>query len=50
MVVQNCLKILNDLTTIEKHISNVEKQAITEDLEVDYKSLLESIVIDIADK
>jgi hypothetical protein len=50
MIVQNCLKLLRDLSNVEKQISKIEKQAIVEEVEIDYQNLLSSILKDIADK
>ena len=50
MIVQNCLKILKDLSNVEKQISKVERQAVAEDLDIDYQNLLSSILKDIVDK
>lgn len=50
MIVQNCLKLLRDLSNVEKQISKVENQAIVEEVEIDYQNLLSSILKDIADK
>lgn len=50
MTIQNCKKILNDISKIEDHIAIIEKQAIVEGLEIDTKSLLNIMLKGIADK
>lgn len=50
MIVQNCLKILNDISKIEDRIAILEKQVIVEDLDIDYQSLLNIIAKGITDK
>tara|TARA_Y100000385_G_C12700338_1_gene470263 strand:- start:15 stop:167 length:153 start_codon:yes stop_codon:yes gene_type:complete len=50
MTIQNSLKILSDISKIEKNISTVEEQAKSQGLEIDYHSLLNIILKGITDK
>lgn len=50
MTVHNCLKLLSDISKIEKHIEIIEEQAKSEGLEIDCHSLLNIIVDGITDK
>ena len=50
MMVQNCLKLLKDMSSIERDIAKVEKKINEQNLDVDYKLLLSNLVKEITDK
>lgn len=50
MMIQNCLKLLRDMTSIERDIAKVEKKIYEQNLDVDYKLLLSNLVKEITDK
>lgn len=50
MMIQNCLKLLNELSSIENDISIMKNKILELELDVDYENLLNKIVNQIADQ
>lgn len=50
MMIQNCLKLLNELSSIENEISIMKNKILEHELDVDYENLLNKIVNQIADQ